>query len=140
MLIPTQGESAGASSVLHHLVGFGGKQHPLFHQAVLESPAFQIMWDRDDMMERYYKQFLRTIGCGSVLTSAEEGLECARQVSTRDLRQANEAVQDMAPRGTIGVGPSSDGSWIRQLAGVELLQGELWRLFRSSWLFREWSH
>jgi hypothetical protein len=75
-------------------------------------------------MERTFSQFLLTLGCGSSLTPIEQGLDCARNMTTQDLRVANEAVQDVAPRGSFGVGPSSDGKWIRQLAGVELLQGQ----------------
>ena len=35
------GESAGAGSILHHLLSVDGTQDPLFSKAVLQSPAFQ---------------------------------------------------------------------------------------------------
>ena len=35
------GESAGASSILHHLVLDGGKLDPLFTKAMIQSPAFE---------------------------------------------------------------------------------------------------
>ncbi|KAK5661966.1 hypothetical protein OQA88_10077 [Cercophora sp. LCS_1] len=35
------GESAGAGSIIHHLVGNGGELDPLLSKAILQSPAFQ---------------------------------------------------------------------------------------------------
>ena len=37
------GESAGAGSLLHHLVAYGGTQDPLFSKVILQSPAFQYL-------------------------------------------------------------------------------------------------
>lgn len=38
------GESAGAGSIMHHITSYGGKRGPLpFHQAIPQSPAYQII-------------------------------------------------------------------------------------------------
>jgi carboxylesterase type B len=114
----SMGESAGASSILHHLVGFGGKQDPLFNRAVIMSPAFQMKWDRAGLLEEVYKNFTREAGC------AIGGLECLRRMPADQLRKANRAIQDYAPRGTFTTGPAVDGSWVRQLPAVEFLEGK----------------
>jgi carboxylesterase type B len=111
------GESAGASSIMHHLVGFGGKQDPLFKRAIMMSPAYQIMWDRNGLLETAFQNFSRDAGCTT------GGLDCLREASPKKLRQANRMLQDYAPRGSFGVGPSTDGKWVRQLAAVEYLEG-----------------
>jgi carboxylesterase type B len=49
--VTAMGESAGAGSVLHHLVADGGKMSPLFNKAILQSPAYGIIWDRASAME-----------------------------------------------------------------------------------------
>jgi len=41
--VTAMGESAGAGSIMHHLVGNGSKLDPLFSKAILQSPAFQPM-------------------------------------------------------------------------------------------------
>jgi hypothetical protein len=82
------------------------------------------MWDRNDIMDRFYKKFLSTLGCETAANSTQNGLDCARGKSIKELRLANEAVQNLAPRGSFGLGPSTDGSLIRQLASVEFLQGQ----------------
>lgn len=41
------GESAGASSILHHLIS---KNPPSFHRAAVNSPAFEWQWDPDTMV------------------------------------------------------------------------------------------
>jgi carboxylesterase type B len=112
------GESAGASSILHHLVGFGGKQDPLFKRAIMLSPAFQVMWDRNGVLETAFQNFTRDAGC------ATGGLACLRNAPAAKLRLANRILQDYAPRGSFGVGPSTDGTWVRQLASLELLEGK----------------
>lgn len=111
------GESAGASSIMHHLIAHGGKQNPLFKRAIIQSPAFQIMWDRTGISEEVYKNVTKLSGC------TQGGLDCLRKASATKLRQINQQIQDWAPRGSFGVGPASDGKWIRQLASVEYLEG-----------------
>lgn len=53
------GESAGASSLMHHITSYGGnKSHPLpFQQAIPQSPAFQVFTP-----EQQTQQFLTTSG------------------------------------------------------------------------------
>jgi carboxylesterase type B len=106
---------------MHHMSAYGGKQDPLFSKAIMQSPAFQTIWDRNGWMEEVYQNFTRDVGCPS------GNLECLRQASVATLRLANRKIQGYATRGGFSLGPASDGSYVRQLAGVEYLEGELVR-------------
>lgn len=44
------GESAGARSIVHHLIG---EPTPLFQNAALQSPAFELHWDQSTMVRAW---------------------------------------------------------------------------------------
>lgn len=113
------GESAGAGSILHQLVAFGGTQDPLFSKAVLQSPAFAFMWDRKGLLEDVFQNFTALAGC------AGQGVACLRAASVETLSAANTALTLAAPVGTFAVGPSADGSFVRQLAVLEYASGNM---------------
>ncbi|KAL8954192.1 MAG: hypothetical protein Q9183_007277, partial [Haloplaca sp. 2 TL-2023] len=107
------GESAGASSIQHQLVAFGGTQDPLFSKAILQSPAFQLMFDRKGMMEQTFQNFTALAGC------AGQGVACLRAASPEALDEANAALISGAPEGSFAVGPAPDGNLIRQTPSLE---------------------
>ncbi|KAL8667906.1 MAG: hypothetical protein Q9202_000371 [Teloschistes flavicans] len=111
------GESAGAGSILHHLVAFGGTQDPLFSKAVLQSAAFQPLFDRKGTLEQTFQNFTALAGC------AGQGVACLRAASADTLNQANTALNTHVTPGTYAVGPSADGNFIRQLAALEFASG-----------------
>ncbi|KAI4246096.1 MAG: hypothetical protein L6R42_009998, partial [Xanthoria sp. 1 TBL-2021] len=111
------GESAGAGSIMHHLTAFGGTKDPLFSRAVLQSPAFQPKFDRRGDLEATFQNFTALAGC------AGEGLVCLRAASADALDNANVKLNEGGLPGTFAVGPSADGSWVRQLPPLELAQG-----------------
>lgn len=111
------GESAGAGSILHHLVAFGGTQDPLFSKAVLQSAAFQALFDRKGMLENTFQNFTALAGC------AGQGVACLRAASTETLNKANTALNTQTTPGTFAVGPSADGNLIRQLPALEFASG-----------------
>ncbi|KAL8717750.1 MAG: hypothetical protein Q9225_005036 [Loekoesia sp. 1 TL-2023] len=111
------GESAGAGSILHQLVAFGGTQDPLFSRAVLQSPAFQLMFDRKGLLEQTFNNFTALAGC------AGQGVACLRAASAETLDKANTALNKRVTPGTFAVGPSTDGNLIRQLAVLEFASG-----------------
>ena len=55
------GESAGAGSILHQLVLNDGNSDPLFNRAVLQSPAYEIQWDRSGVLNKTYTSFASQI-------------------------------------------------------------------------------
>ncbi|KAL8637666.1 MAG: hypothetical protein Q9228_005088, partial [Teloschistes exilis] len=111
------GESAGAGSILHHLVAFGGTQDPLFSKAVLQSAAFQALFDRKGMLENTFQNFTALAGC------AGRGVACLRAASAETLNKANTALNTQVTPGTFAVGPSADGNLIRQLPALEFASG-----------------
>ncbi|KAL8685054.1 MAG: hypothetical protein Q9218_008000, partial [Villophora microphyllina] len=111
------GLSAGAGSILHQLVAFGGSQDPLFSRAVLQSPAFQFAFDRKGKLEQTFQNFTALAGC------AGQGVACLRAASADTLNKANTALNTQGAPGTFAVGPSVDGNLIRQLPALEFASG-----------------
>ena len=120
---PTQvsawGESAGAGSIMHQLVAFGGTQDPLFSKAVMQSPAFALMYDRQGALEQTFQNFTDLAGCSG------QGVACLRAASAETLQNANTVLNEQVPEGAFAVGPASDGNLIRQLAVLEFASGTL---------------
>ncbi|KAJ9364797.1 Carboxylesterase family-domain-containing protein [Paecilomyces variotii] len=115
------GESAGASAIFHHLVAFGGSQDPLFSKAVVMSPAFEILFDRQGQLEDTFQSFATAAGCPG------GDMGCLRRVNFATIQKANSAVISSAVTGSSDLGPAADGSLIRQLAGLEFLSGNYWK-------------
>ena len=122
---PTQvsawGESAGASSILHQLVSFGGRQDPLFSKTAMLSPAFQLLFDRKGSLEQTFQNFTTLAGC------AGQGVSCLRAASAETLQNANTKLNEQGPEGTFAVGPSADGNLIRQLPALEYATGNFYK-------------
>ena len=127
---PTQvsawGESAGAGSILHQLVAFGGTQDPLFSKAVIQSPAFQLLFDRKGSLEQTFQNFTQLAGCSG------QGVVCLRAASADTLKSANTALNEQVPEGTFAVGPAADGNIVRQLAVLEYASGRMTNLNNAS--------
>ena len=115
------GESAGASSILHHLVQKGGTQDPLFKRAVVLSPAYEVLFDRRGQLDNNFKTFAQLAGCKG------QGVACLRAASEASLASANAQLGSDAPDGTFPVGPAPDGNFIRQLPTLELKSGNYWK-------------
>lgn len=115
------GESAGAGSILHQLVSFGGSQNPLFSRVVMQSPAFQFLFDRKGGLEQTFQNFTTLAGC------AGQGLACLRAASAETLQSANTKLNEQGPEGTFAVGPAADGNLIRQLAVLEYASGNFYK-------------
>jgi carboxylesterase type B len=118
--VTAMGQSAGASSLLHHLVAEGGKLDPLFSRAILQSPAFEIMWDRAGKVEDTFQSFASLAGCKG------QSLACLRAASPDALHAANVKLNSQQVPGSFAVGPTPDGSFIRQLSSLELATGNFW--------------
>ncbi len=120
--VTAMGESAGAGSLVHHLVAGGGTVDPLFSRAILQSPAYQWMWDRAGTVENTFRTFASLAGCGSS-TDGSSTLACLRAADPAVLATANKELMDTVPEGSFAVGPTVDGTYIRQLPVLELATG-----------------
>lgn len=123
--VTAMGESAGAGSIMHHLVAEGGKLDPMFQRAILQSPAYQMAWDRNGTVDSIFKKFGGLAGCGSA--SGKSVVDCLRKASPDALAKANAALQASQTPGTFAVGPTPDGKFIRQMPLLELAQGNFWK-------------
>ncbi|QDS70471.1 hypothetical protein FKW77_009992 [Venturia effusa] len=113
------GESAGAGSIMHQLVAFGGTQPPLFKKAIIQSPANNPQHDRKGKLEDQFQEFAKLAGC------AGKGIPCLREASISTLRAAASKMINKAPPGQFTFGPVVDGTLIRQLPDLELASGNV---------------
>ena len=130
--VTAMGESAGASSLMHHLIFNGGQTAPLFNRLILQSPAFLPQFDRKGRLEEIFHNFSGLAGCPSTnSTSAQDALSCLRSADTSTLLAANHDFNAGAEPGTFLVGPAPDGSLIRQLPSLELASGSYYQSLPS---------
>jgi carboxylesterase type B len=92
------GESAGGSSILHHITAYGGKTtvgSTPFQAALTQSPAFYPYTSQSDL-DTTFNSYLKEAGVTS--------LSALRQLSSATLQKANLAIISQAPSGTFGWG------------------------------------
>ena len=114
------GESAGASSILHHLILDGGKIDPLFRKAAIMSPAFEWQWDRAGTLNVTYNNFTELVGC------EDHGVGCLREFAMDDpalINANNVLLNSQNFTGVYAIGPAVDGKIIKDLAPLELARG-----------------
>lgn len=118
-LVSLWGESAGAGSILHHLVAKDGQQDPLFTKAILQSPAFEWQWDRNGTLNDTYTTFAGLAGCD------DGDIACLQSASSDALQSANQALfqNGTACNGIFLLGPAVDGNYITTLPAVAFPQG-----------------
>lgn len=121
------GQSAGASSLLHHLVLKGGTLDPLFNQVVLLSPAFIPLYDRrgdlDQLFQNFSKEATRDIkedGCKGL-----SQIECLRTLDEKVIVAANNKTVSERQKGSFILGPSAEGNLVRQLPALEFASGTI---------------
>ncbi|KAF6802845.1 carboxylesterase family protein [Colletotrichum sojae] len=85
------GESAGASSILHHLIREDGKVDPNFSTFLVQSPAFEWQWDnsKDGTLDKTFRDFSDLSGCGD-----KYDIECLRKADAGDLARSNQKLFD----------------------------------------------
>ena len=113
------GESAGAGSILHHLIQDEGERDPLFQKAVFQSPAFQWQWNRKGTLDDTYQAFAELAECD------DHSIDCLQNADFSVLQQANALLfQTTRPcTGLFPVGPAVDGKLIKQLPAVAFHEG-----------------
>ena len=115
------GESAGAGSIVHHLIQYGGSQDPLFSKAVLQSPAFEWQWNRSigGTLNNVFHNFSNLAGCDGF------DIACLQNADNETLATANQRLYNGSTpcTGLFPVGPSVDGKVIKELPVVAFAQG-----------------
>lgn len=114
--VTVMGESAGGGSILHQITAFGGNGGPSpFQQAILQSPGWYPL-PAEDQQEFTLQQFLGLLNVSTV--------EQARKLPSNKLIEANAyQVATKSPYGTYTYGPVVDGTFVPQMPGLLLNEG-----------------
>ncbi|KAF2423187.1 alpha/beta-hydrolase [Tothia fuscella] len=126
--VTAMGISAGAGSILHHLIFEGGKLDPLFKRAIIQSPGytnFQARQDRPGKLEQSYKRFEDLAGC------AGKGIACLRTLNETALKDASDKANSGQTQGSFAFGPAPDGSLIEKAPVLHFDSGRYWKGIES---------
>ncbi|KAL1724333.1 Alpha/Beta hydrolase protein [Schizophyllum commune] len=117
------GESAGAGSVLQHLIANDGRTTPpLFKRAIATSTFLPPQYAYGDgIPEGIYNEVLAQTGC----SAANDHLRCLRSADANLLLAVNYDMSDNAFYGTFLFVPVVDGSFVRERPSQALSQGKL---------------
>jgi carboxylesterase type B len=107
---------------MHHLTAFGGGKPALFKKAVIQSPAYDAQIDRKGMLESQFKSIARNAGC---ISSGAEALACLRNVTSKQLADAQGNYIKTVPGGKPGLGPSADNDFSPKLPEILLAAGKV---------------
>ncbi|KAK8877740.1 Secreted lipase [Apiospora arundinis] len=128
--VTAMGESAGAGSILHHLVREEGTHDPLFQKFAALSPGFQWAWDNASggALDTVYRQFSNWSGCGY-----EYNIECLRNASDEAITRGTAGIGSLLEEsGLFPVGPAVDGKWVNSIPAASFSEGKHWKGIESS--------
>lgn len=114
------GQSAGADSILHHLVRINDTESPHFNKTFLQNPVFEWQWDRNETMNNYFQTFSNLSQC-----DYQFDINCLRTQTIQNLTQSNQQLFDsIAQTELFSLGPSVDGTWLTDLPAVLFAQSK----------------
>lgn len=116
------GQSAGGSSILHHLIREDGTHDPLFKSFAAFSPGFEWAWDNtaNGKLDTMYRIFSNLTSCGF-----QYDIECLRNLCAKELSEANQQLfVHVNPTGLFPVGPAVDGIWVKTMPSLAFAQGK----------------
>ncbi|KAF8879332.1 Alpha/Beta hydrolase protein [Gymnopilus junonius] len=117
------GESAGAGSVIQHLVANGGKTHPPLFNAAMTSSTFlppQYKYN-DHIPEVIYNETVAQSNCSSAIDT----LDCLRQADLSILQPINTDIEAAGFFGTFTFVPVVDGEFITDRPTKLLKEGKI---------------
>ncbi|KAK1230314.1 hypothetical protein PQX77_006607, partial [Marasmius sp. AFHP31] len=120
------GESAGAGSVLQHIIAEDGQTSPqLFRGAIASSTFLPPQYDYNDTIpQTLYDRVVDAVK-PEFCTSSQDTLSCLRESDTSALQSANQIVNPDVLTGTFVTVPVVDGTFIRQRATQALKEGKV---------------
>lgn len=120
------GESAGASSILHHLIREDGAVDPHFQSFFVQSPAFEWSWDNSPggTLDKAYQSFSQLADCGTTLDN--NSFSCLLKADAESLSQANQqfCIRKWQDEHQFAIGPSVDNGWVRRLPALSLMNSK----------------
>ncbi|KAF8630785.1 hypothetical protein AX15_002716 [Amanita polypyramis BW_CC] len=117
------GTSAGAGSVLQHVIAQNGNTQPPLFRGAITSSAF-LAWQynySDPIPEALYSEIVSQTGC----SSSSDSLECLRNTDVAKLQNVNTNVSFNAFYGTSIFVPIIDGTFITQRPTLSLRSGKV---------------
>ncbi|OBT60805.1 hypothetical protein VE03_09894 [Pseudogymnoascus sp. 23342-1-I1] len=120
--VTVMGESAGASSIMHHITAYGGKRgNAPFQRAILQSPG----WLPSKAAAANENIFQQTLSIASAITKKKiTTLTGLRSLNSSELYLVNAAVVGLSPYGSFTYGPTVDGDYVPELPGQLLLNNK----------------
>ncbi|KAG2358500.1 Alpha/Beta hydrolase protein [Suillus spraguei] len=117
------GESAGAGSVLQHIVANGGNtQPPLFRNVMTSSTTLRPQYNYNDRIpEMLYSEVVNGTNC----TSSSDTLSCLRAADVNTLQTLNYNININGLFGTYVFIPVVDGTFILERPTVTIRKGRL---------------
>ncbi|KAK2597723.1 hypothetical protein N8I77_012488 [Diaporthe amygdali] len=115
--VTTIGESAGATSILHHITAYGGEGELPFAQGIIQSPAFQFNLNSTSAYEATLTE--ATNVTGKAITNASQ----LASLDSETLKAINFGAVLAAPQGQFTYGPAPDGTYVPALPQVLLAEG-----------------
>ncbi|KAH7906752.1 Alpha/Beta hydrolase protein [Hygrophoropsis aurantiaca] len=117
------GQSAGAGSVLQHLVANGGNtQPPLFNAAITSSTFLPSQYNYNDRIPQLiYDEVVAQTGC----SSSADTLACLRTVNATAIETVNEYIAASAFYGSYVWVPVVDGTLITERPSVTMASGQV---------------
>ncbi|KAJ7275805.1 alpha beta-hydrolase [Mycena rebaudengoi] len=117
------GESAGAGSVLQHVIANGGETKPqLFRGAITSSTCLLSQYNYNDRIpEMYYSKVVAQTNC----TRKKDSMACLRAADAAVLETANVNINAAALVGTLAFTPVVDGEFIRERPTRALASGKV---------------
>ncbi|KAJ6600941.1 alpha/beta-hydrolase [Mycena vulgaris] len=108
------GQSAGAGSTMFQMIGDGGANANLFHQAMGDSPSLSFLPHfADAYTEDLFTQFVGFAGCGGS-TAGSTIMACLRAAPTDTLALAGSKTLSNRTSSIFPFGPIADGSFIQE--------------------------
>ncbi|KAJ7614983.1 Alpha/Beta hydrolase protein, partial [Roridomyces roridus] len=117
------GQSAGAASVVYHLVANAGNANAPFIQAIGDSPPIAYLPNYNDAFtENLFSTFSNFAGCGNKRNNAVI-MACLRAASVKTIATAGSQTLKAYPTTLYPFGPVVDGTYIQQRPVEAMLSG-----------------
>ncbi|KAE9363855.1 alpha/beta-hydrolase [Stipitochalara longipes BDJ] len=117
--VTVMGESAGGGSIMHHITAYSDGEKAPFHQAILQSPAFQPTLPSQE--KEIFEMVLAN--ASTISNTSIASLQDLKNLSSDTLQEINALIVGTSPYGGFTFGPVIDSTYVRSLPGVSLLEG-----------------
>ncbi|KAJ7920201.1 Alpha/Beta hydrolase protein, partial [Mycena leptocephala] len=125
--VTIMGESAGAGSVLQHVIANNGRTVPqLFRGAIAASVYLLSQYNYNDRIpESYFSEVVAQTKHADYFPGTQDAMTCLRSADATTLENANMKINGDGFFGTVALVPVVDGEFITQRASLALAHGKV---------------